>query len=580
MRASSAEVNLGVLGDFFLGSGKRIFLLSVVGASGITFAVMRAWLPSALDRLVKLVQTKRFWVPLCAAFLVGYLVLLGFNTTYVGYWSHIEPHIASASFVLLKGAPLYHDLGSAQRYSTAYGPMTYLPYTLALRVMGANVLSLRLVVMFANLCLLGLLWHCYRQLLDPLNALLVLVAVIASLGGIVFHVKGDILIISCVAIGLFAVLSTSTWISAFLLALACSFSFDIKVTALLYFFPLYVLFIRRHGWRTAAWSSVAGAVLAIVPFLLPGISVVRWLEWLSLDSQWPFLSRAEIQRELRVLIVCLMPGLMLWGMAQRSRSLLATYLHKNWHFLLALGSCLAAVAFFSSLIGAGPHHFLPFYPIFGYLCADIYGEMKGAGVARADARRLSFIPLLWFWLAAGLGTQIGPDYFSTASTVLTPRSKSVADAVAGDLEAVMKAHLGKTIEMGYGDWNSKYELTFFRPILIFAGNPFTIDAMALAGMQIAGDIPPSTLKYLGGCKTQIWLIPKDDPPFVMLNVFSLIDPHIFPERPLFSSEFRRIFFQHYRKQGSSKYFDIWECETGSGPPAGLKDQERTWPTGL
>jgi hypothetical protein len=65
----------------------------------------------------------------------------------------------------------------------------------------------------------------------------------------------------------------------------------------------------------------------------------------------------------------------------------------------------------------------------------------------------------------------------------------------------------------------------------------------------------------------------------MLNVYSLIDSRVFAERPLFSDEFRRIFFRQYRKQSSSKYFEIWECETESGLPARLEGQEKSVPRG-
>jgi hypothetical protein len=236
---------------------------------------MRAWLPSALDRLVGFVQTTKVRVFFCAVFLVAYLTTLVGSATYAGYLGHIEPNIASVSFILLKGAPLYHAADSTQRYSMLYGPMTYLPYTLALRVLGANILSLKLVVSLANLLLLWLLWRCYRQLWNSPDTLVLLTAVIAYLlisGTYVFQVRGDILLALSVALGLSAVLDTSKWISVPLLALACAFSFDIKFTALLYFLSLYILFIRRHGWRLAALAGVGAAIFALVPFLSPQIS--------------------------------------------------------------------------------------------------------------------------------------------------------------------------------------------------------------------------------------------------------------------------------------------------------------------
>jgi hypothetical protein len=577
MLAQLEVVKLGSLGHFFLDHGKRVILLSAMGTSGIAFVVMRAWLPSALDSLIKFVQTKKVRGSLCAVFLVAYLTTLVGSTTYAGYLGHIEPNIASVSFILLKGAPLYHAAGSTERYSMIYGPTTYLPFTLALRVLGGNILSLKLMVCLANLLLLWLLWRCYRQLLNPPDTLLLLTSVIAYLlisETYVFQVRGDILIVLSVALGLTAIHSTSKWISVPLLALASAISFDIKITALCYFLPLFVLFVRRHGFRPAVLAGVGAAIFALAPFLSPQISVKTYLEWLNVASREP-LTRVEVLRELKLLpVLCAPFGLLLWQLAQKSRIALSNYVAKNRIFLVALGGSVTAIAVSASKIGAGPHHFMPFYPIAGYVCAGIYRETKTSKVTQSAPARLNFIPLLWLWLAAAVVTQTAAGYSDIASTVLSFRSRAMASAVTSDLKRVMQDHPGETIEMGYGRWDS-YELTFFRPMLVFAGNPFTIDASSLDDTQLSGvEIPHNTLEYLQQCKTQVWLIPKGDAPFGLVNVYSLIDPRVFPERPLFSDEFRRIFFQQYRKQGSTKYFDIWECGIESKQSAVLDGHQK------
>ena len=540
-------------------------LLSVIAGTGLTFVVMRRWYSSALLRVEHFAQSKKVWVPLCAALLGGYLLVLICNTMYAGYLEHVEPNIASVSFVLLRGAPLYHDLASTQRYAFPYGPMAYLPYALALRMMGANVLSLKLVVLLANLCLLGLLWRFYRRLLDPAGALLVTTAVVAFflLYDYLFQVRGDVLVILSVALGLYAVLCASGSRAALLLALACGLSFDIKFTAPFYFAPLFVLLIRRQGWRPAGLAAAGALVFAVVPFFLPGISVLRYLEWLHQTSRQP-LGRGEFVRELKILPILFSPlVLLLWQLAERGRSYLRTYLYENRFFIMVSGGCLAAIAVSASKIGAGPHHFMPFYPTIAYACADVYSKIRDAAVVTSVGARATIVPLLWLWVAIVFVTQFGISFAPTAETLL--QSRSQASAVTSDLEGAMRSHPGKSIEMGYGGWNSRYKLTYFRPALVFAGNPFTIDAVALGDMQLSGiiAIPDSTLEYLKQCKTQIWLIPKDDAPFSMLNVYSLMDSHLFPERPVFSDKFRLIFFQQYRKQPSTKYFDIWECESQS-----------------
>ena len=113
--------------------------------------------------------------------------------------------------------------------------------------------------------------------------------------------------------------------------------------------------------------------------------------------------------------------------------------------------------------------------------------------------------------------------------------------------------------MGY---SRSYPLTFYRPTLVFAGNPLILDAPALEDMQLSGlAIPQATIDYIKSCQAQIWLIPKGEEPFVMPNIYA--DARIFPERNLFEDDFRQAFLQEYKRVGSSEYYDLWACRDRS-----------------
>ena len=541
---------------------KATILVALVALSGIGFAVVQFWFPRALEKLLRLIENRKLWVPVYACFLALYLFALACNTAYPGYLEHIEPRIASVSFVLLKGWPLYHGMDATQRYSSFYGPMAYLPYTFALWLLGANVLSLKIVVLLANLLTMILLWRCYRRLLDPAQVWLVIAVIVSYLltYDYVFQVRGDVLLILSVALGLYAAGADSAPVSVLLLAVACAFAVDIKVTALLYFLPLYALLLRNRGWDRAALAVLVAAGFAFLPFVSSVVSLSRYLEWMHMASREP-LTRAETLRTLKFLPFVLAPLAVLILQAKR-RNVLAAYCTQNRTFLIVLGASLAAVTIAASKIGAGPHHFLPFYPILGYACADLYKQTTMAARMPSLLLRLNFIPLLWVWVVIAISIQVGTAFPQTVATLVTSRSQ--ASSIANDLEAVMNSHPGKTIEMGYGGWNSTYQLTYFRPALVFAGNPLTVDGEALTDMQLCGiTIPHGTLEYLKQCKTQVWLIPKNQEPFSIVNVYSLIAPRLFPVRRLFSDEFRQAFFRHYEKQGSSRYFDIWACKVSS-----------------
>ena len=52
----------------------------------------------------------------------------------------------------------------------------------------------------------------------------------------------------------------------------------------------------------------------------------------------------------------------------------------------------------------------------------------------------------------------------------------MAVSVTRDLTEIMRRHPAEKIEMGYGEQLGKTnELTYYRPVLVFAGNPLTLD---------------------------------------------------------------------------------------------------------
>jgi hypothetical protein len=484
-----------------------------------------------------------------------YFVVQVLSVTYASYTSGIEPNIASVSFLFLKGAPLYHSIDSVQRYSVFYGPMAYLPYSLALRVFGATVFSQKIVVLLANVCMVTLLWSCYRKLLDRAGTLLLLATVLAfSLisNSYVLQVRGDILLMLCAALALFAALNRSGWLSIVLLALSCGIAFDIKFSGPFYILPLYALVIHRHGWRIAATAALLAAALAVIPFLIHGISVSSYLEWIHLASRRP-MGKDELIRELKLFpLVCTPLLLLLYKLKQRKKDFTLSHLQNGPLFAPVLGVCLAVVAILALKVGGGIHHFLPFYPILGFFSASMVHEFKKAPLTQAAPLRISFIPLCWFWVFMALAAHLGTDFSATVVTLLT--SQSSARDVSHDLQTIMSNHPGETIEMGYGTWEG-YKLTYYRPELVFAGNPLTVDPVALDDNNLAGiEIPDSTLAYLRACKTRIWLIPNNNTPFDLVG-----DGH------LFSDSFRRIFFERYQKRGSSKYYEIWECNPAPQP---------------
>jgi hypothetical protein len=122
-----------------------------------------------------------------------------------------------------------------------------------------------------------------------------------------------------------------------------------------------------------------------------------------------------------------------------------------------------------------------------------------------------------------------------------------------DLDRFIASHPNRTIGMGYGAVS--YQLSTYRPQLVFAGNPYLLDSASLMEMQASGlnNTPEKTINALETCQTQIWLIPKDNPPFQVYSYYP-------PLQKLFSDEFRKTFAENYDRQETTDFYNAWICK--------------------
>ena len=103
--------------------------------------------------------------------------------------------------------------------------------------------------------------------------------------------------------------------------------------------------------------------------------------------------------------------------------------------------------------------------------------------------------------------------------------------------------------MGFGKYET-YRMTFYRTNLVFEGNPYLVDPLAMMDMQLAGmDIPSQTINALQSGFIDIWLIPKGDDPFTLRNWYN--------KKFIFDDRFRKSFLDSYRLADRSRFFDLW-----------------------
>ncbi|HEX6973709.1 MAG TPA: hypothetical protein VF147_04870, partial [Vicinamibacterales bacterium] len=192
----------------------------------------------------------------------------------------------------------------------------------------------------------------------------------------------------------------------------------------------------------------------------------------------------------------------------------------------------------SAKYGAGPYHLLPFIP----LALDTAARSGGAPAWRAD------------WLAparvALVGGLVAIAGVQQAYWVGSLRSRPVA-AINAELRDLLRADPGSTA-IGY---SSNYQGAMLRPLAVFAGDPYVLDAPALMDRQFSGvGFPEGALRIVDECAIETWLIPSGGEPFALPNAYDA-------GQQVFPPDFVETFRAHYRLVERRTFFDVWRCRT-------------------
>ncbi len=71
-----------------------------------------------------------------------------------------------------------------------------------------------------------------------------------------------------------------------------------------------------------------------------------------------------------------------------------------------------------------------------------------------------------------------------------------------------------------------------------------------------GIVPANgVIRRMTDCRTDIWLVPKDEPPMEMVGYYNTV---------VVSEELRAAFKANYSPIAQSEFFDIWSCRHPHG----------------
>jgi hypothetical protein len=498
-------------------------------------------------------------VSLIASFIIiaNYIFLLALYGTHTNFFDHAEATIATVSWLFQTGKPIYHGLDSAERYTIPYGPMLYVINGFFLNLLKPSIFSAKIGGILAGGLSLLLIFLGLKKVVGSKIAVfcsayisLSFVSIYVYFAAATFWNRSDSFLLMFVALGLLAVVRTNSLWAIILSALSLGISVNLKIHAFLYFLPIYVLLFFQYGICSTLVSLLGSIILTIAPFIcLPQVSINNYILWLSEFREQGIsfnLLRGNIIWSLYLVAPIIFLIIYFHYINKRE---FFNFIKQHKIFIYSILISLIAVDVIGSKEGAGMNHIIPFDPVFSYWFALALVQTINVKKERVFRSVNKYLFCAYISLVLALVTVTLLRGVLNETRLIALSTKYNSEPI-DEIHQIVKSHPGITIGMGYG---GNYDLTYYRPILVYDGNPYLIDAVSVMDAEFLGkNIPPKTLEALSSCQTKLWLIPKGDVPFKLYNYFN--------HRQVFSDELKSTFLTNYELKEQTKYYNLWFCK--------------------
>ena len=463
-----------------------------------------------------------------------------------GYLDHMEPNVAVPSWLFLHDRPIYRppDALPPDLFTSTYGPLIYVVNAGFFAVLGGSIATSKLASLLAAACaaLIFLAFVVRRHGWPWAGAgMAVFLGLMMIAAPMSIWNRPDGFLVLLVAVAVLA----KTWrrqvLADVVIGVALGLAVNFKAHAFVYFLPLMI--DHAPGRLVSAFLRIAGVSVAVflVPFALPGVSLTAYVRGLFVHVAARGYDPELAISALKYSTLYLSPGLVLVlaAMAGRGRVGQADVI-----YVLAVAASAALLLFPASREGAGNQNLVPLIPLASEMAVRFMARLPERG-ALAKAVMVIY-PLMFLMIAIPPQRRLARVFEAVAG-----------NAVGAELRAIAREFDGSTVEMGYGGDFETYRKTFYRPILVFAGNGYTLEAMTVMENRETGiPIPRHIVERVGSCAVDYWLIPRGEEPFRMGSYYGGGD--------LFGEAFRRAFRSAYEKRSSRTHFDVWGCRQGKG----------------
>jgi hypothetical protein len=296
------------------------------------------------------------------------------------YAEWVETSVVAMARAWLRGHAMYVHQEDIDKFGVfPYGPLLYEMVAGCWRLLGrADALLKCVPVVLSGLCAGGMFLVFRRNGLAVRPGLVLLEVLLVTLGIMAFMVKADILLI---AVGvLCCVIVSGRWrpvVAWYALCVLAGVAAGIKLHGIFYVLPAMVETLAapmHRRWLHMGAGAVIAAVVAYMPFMLPGASLHNYIIVLhraARDGLYPGIFVSNV-----FFLAAMAAGVQALGGASWRED--AEYRR------MMVAVCVAAlpVCLIAAKAEAGPHHLIPFAPYFALLLSKALARSWDASACR------------------------------------------------------------------------------------------------------------------------------------------------------------------------------------------------------
>lgn len=459
-----------------------------------------------------------------------------------GYLDHLESVTAIASWRFMEGQALFKGIHEWPKIGV-YGPLIYIIHSTVFVIFGGSIAFSKLAssVAIAGSVLIFYLYASKRfGVLKTYSGVLMFLAILIIYAPYSFWNRPDPFTVFFVTLAVFAkdlpVERWGRWAPHVIVGISMGLAVNLKIHSFIYFFPIFVDLCGWKGIRKMIIIGLIAVVVFLIPFIHPDISLVKYLGRTFGGLGDRGVDPGMVKAALRFSLYFLSPALLLAGLMARGRNFVDG---KDAIYFVALVITVAVLIVPASIPGTGPHHLLPLLAI--SIDAMLRFAKKFDDAPRRQAVALALLPIIF--LAISIPVQ---------RRLMRQIDRIVQENTAKELHEVAEKFKGRVIEIGYGESFENHRFSYFKPILVFAGNPVSVNAQEIMEYRSLGfDYTEKFVAQLEACKTPNWLIPKGEHPFKLQSYYDL------------SGLFGRaadVFVDRYEKVDTLNDYTLWSCK--------------------